>query len=611
MPQIRRLAAIMFTDIVGYTSLMGRNEEIAFRVLNRNREIQKPIIKQYHGRWIKELGDGVIASFDSVSDSVHAAIKIQEDIIAVPDLQLRIGIHLGEVVFENEDVFGDGVNIAARIQGIAPPGSIYVSEGVYHNVVNKEGIETRFVRLEALKNVKAPVRIYEVLSGHDSNTLQLSSKKHSEETKGQSIAVLPFVNMSNDPDQDYFCDGIAEEIIDSLAQLKNLRVIARTSAFSFKGKNIDVREIGKTLDVITLLEGSVRKSGNRIRITTKLVKVADGSHLWANRYDRELLDIFSIQEDIATNVATELKGLLTRDEKEMMKPRKTVVEAYEFYLKGRHYFHELALESSKNMFEASIDIDPGYAPAYAGLSSVHAQLFEWFGGTHTDLEKAETYCQRALSLSPNMAEGHSAYGYVLSLHKRYDEAESEFHKAIELDPKSFDAYYRSGRMYFACGEIEKSAEMFLKASEVRPEDFQSLLLAAQSLNILGNKQADKVKIEGLKRVRKQLDLNPTDRRALSLGSVNLFEIGEEKEALDWIYKALDLYPDDGTILFNGVCLFIKAGKKEKALDLLENIIEQGLGNKEWIEQDPDYNPIRNDPKFLALMKKLEENDDMQ
>ena len=233
-----------------------------------------------------------------------------------------------------------------------------------------------------------------------------------------------------DPEQEYFCDGISEEIIDALAQLNNLRVIARTSVFSFKGKNMDVREIGKTLDVMTLLEGSVRKSGNRLRITTKLVSVSDGSHLWTNRYDRELEDIFSIQENIATNVATELKGFLTSDEKEIIRPQKTVIEAYEFFLKGLELYHQLDVWESKIMFEKAIEIDPDYAPAHASLSDLHAQIYEWHGGDNTDLVLAETHSVKALSLSPNMAESHSSYGFVLSLQKKHDEAEKEFTEEI-------------------------------------------------------------------------------------------------------------------------------------------------------------------------------------
>src|SRR6476469_5572606 len=367
MPTSRHLAAIMFTDIVGYTALMGEDERKAFDLLRKNRNIQRPLIKKHSGAWIKEIGDGVLASFHTVTDAVICAIEIQKACGNINDLKLRIGIHLGEVVFENNDVFGDGVNIASRIQAIAAAGGIYVSGSVYNNISNKKGLETRFVREETLKNVKEPVPVYEVLPSREHLDITFS-KPHIADNAEKSIAVMPFVNMSNDPEQDYFCDGIAEEIINALAQLDHLRVIARTSAFSFKGKNLDVRQIGKMLDVNTLLEGSVRKAGNRLRITTKLVQAADGTNLWSNRYDRELEDVFAIQENIAENVATALQGVLSNKEKEAIRRPETNIETYENYLWGRQLFHQLALKESKLYFEKAIELDSQYALAYAGLA---------------------------------------------------------------------------------------------------------------------------------------------------------------------------------------------------------------------------------------------------
>jgi adenylate cyclase len=606
MSQLRQLAAIMFTDIVGYTALMGDDEQKAFELLEKNRELQKPIIEQFNGRWIKELGDGVLASFNTVSDAVHAAIKIQDGCKVSGLFLLRIGIHLGEVVFENNDVFGDGVNIASRIQASATPGTIYISESVQKNVSNKKDITTRFVREENLKNVKETVRIYQVFPENIQPAGYIHSTLHSAANinGGKSIVVLPFVNMSNDPEQEYFCDGISEEIINSLAQLDNLRVIARTSAFSFKGKNLDVREIGKMLDAKTLLEGSVRKAGNHLRITTKLVKASDGSHLWSHRYDRVLEDVFSIQENIAENVATALRGVLTNKEKEAIRRPETIIEAYEYFLKGRQLFHQLALNKAKKLFEKAIELDPRYAPAYAGLADAHSWRYEWVGSKDVDLVAAERNSQKALSLAPNLSESHSSRGFVLSLAKRYDEAEQEFKEAIRLNINSYDAYYYYGRSCFGRGQIQESAELFRKAAEVRREDFQSMLLFAQSLRLLGNDKAEETTLEGINRARKQLELNPTDRRALSLTSGNLFEIGKREEAFQWINKAMELYPKDAGVLFNAACLFAKDGNKEKALGLLEIAAGKGFGKKEWIEHDPDYDSLRNEPRFQALLSKM-------
>jgi class 3 adenylate cyclase len=254
MRQTRQLAAIMFTDIVGYTALMGNDDRKAFDILSKNRTLQKPIIEEFNGRWIKELGDGVMASFNTVADVVYAAIKIQEACNALKEYQLRIGIHLGDVLFENDDVFGDGVNIASRIQTAAKPGSIYISESVQRNISNKKDIQAKFIKEETLKNVKEPVRIYEIIMKNETNA---PTENKMKTTSQNSIAVLPFANMSSDPEQEFFSDGISEEIINMLAQVPGLKVAGRTSSFSFKGKNQDLRIIGDQLSVNYILEGSV------------------------------------------------------------------------------------------------------------------------------------------------------------------------------------------------------------------------------------------------------------------------------------------------------------------------------------------------------------------
>ena len=256
------------------------------------------------------------------------------------------------------------------------------------------------------------------------------------------------------------------------------------------------------------------------------------------------------------------------------------------------------------MFEKAIALDANYALAYAGLADAHSWFYEWEGGSNTDLVAAERYSWTALSLAPDLSESHSSRGYVLALGKRYEEAEHEFEEAMRLNPNAFDAYYLYGRACFAHGLVEKSAEMFRKASEVRREDFQSLLLLAQSLRVLGNDEAEKASREGISRARKQLELNTTDRRVLSLGSTSLYEIGEKKEAFEWMNKAIELYPEEAGTLINAACLFAKDGNKEKALDYLERAVDKGFGKRDWIEHDPDYESLRDEPRFKALLDRL-------
>ncbi len=370
----RQLAAIMFTDIVGYTALMGDDEYKAFGLLRKNREVQKPIIEKYNGKWIKELGDGILASFQTVTDAVLCAGAIQQACSDIPELKLRIGIHLGDVIFENQDVFGDGVNIASRLQALAPIGGIWISEAVHKNVSNKKGINSTFVYEEVLKNVREPVRIYEVkIEDQDwmESVKNISAPEQSKGIPEKSVAVLPFVNMSNDPDQDFFGDGIAEEILNSLAHLKELKVAGRTSSFQFKGKNIDLRELGEKLGVRHIMEGSVRKQGNKLRITAQLVNVQDGFHLWSEKYDRNMDDIFAVQDEIALAITEKLKiSLLDKDIELITKNYTNNPQAYELYLKGRFDINRRGrlILSGLKYFEEAINMDPDFAPAYAGYA---------------------------------------------------------------------------------------------------------------------------------------------------------------------------------------------------------------------------------------------------
>jgi adenylate cyclase len=357
MSQSRQLAAIMFTDIVGYSALMGDDENMAFELLSLNRLLQKPLIEQHNGRWIKELGDGVLATFTTVTDAVNCACSIIKGTEPIAGLHLRIGLHQAEVVFDNNDVFGDGVNIASRLMAFAPVSGICISETVRNNVTNNKNITTSFMSEEVLKHIKEPVRIYEILI--DGGVAKTASGASIKKPPAKSIAVLPFLNMSNDPEQEYFSEGMAEEILISLSNLKDLKVAGRTSSFQFKGKNIDLREVGDKLGVSNVLEGSVRKQGNRLRVSAQLISVADGFHLWSERFDRNMDDIFAIQDEIALAITEELKIILLDQEKAVITKIPTENKAaYELYMKGRFYlakrgiYIQKALESFKSAVTA-------------------------------------------------------------------------------------------------------------------------------------------------------------------------------------------------------------------------------------------------------------------
>ncbi len=431
----------------------------------------------------------------------------------------------------------------------------------------------------------------------------------SQQVTPRSIAVLPFVDMSPQKDQDYFCEGIAEEIINALTKIDALRVASRSSAFAFKGRNEDIRRVGEQLSVATVLEGSVRKAGERIRITAQLINVSDGYHLWSERYDRQLEDVFAVQDEISDNIVRALRIVLSEDEKRALeKPRADNVEAYEYYLRGRQFFHqfrEKGLQFARRMFARAIEIDPNYARAHAGIADCSSMLYHYWDASEANLNQAESASRRALELAPDLAEAHAARGLALSLSKRYPEAEAELNAAIRLDPKLFEGHYYLGLALFQEGKLDEAAGAFDQASAVRPEDYQAPALQALSLAGLGR---DSDAALGFRKtvqiIERHVELNPDDARAWYLGACNLSRLGETKRALEWGDRALALDPEDAGVLYNLACLNSIEGRVEHALDLLERAVENGFGHREWIENDPDLLSIKEHSRYTALLARL-------
>ena len=425
---------------------------------------------------------------------------------------------------------------------------------------------------------------------------------------GPSVAVLPFADMSPTRDQDWLCEGMAEELIDALTHIEGLRVAARSSSFQFRTPGVDIQAVGARLGVGSVLEGSVRKVGDRLRVTVQLIGVEDGYHRWSGRFDRTLSDVFEIQDEIAGNVVSALRGILTPGDREALRRPETSAECYEYFLRGRrltHRFDRVALETAKPMFERAIEIDPGYALAHAGLADVHSWFYEWWGGNEADLEAADRSSRRAIDLAPDLSEAHASRGFVLSLRRRYADAAQSFEAAIRMNPNSFEAHYLYARSAFAAGEIERSAELFRRAGEVRQEDFQSLVLLAQSLRKLGRlDEANEANREAVRRVERLLELDPTDARGLSLGAHALDDDGQRERALGWSRRAIELHPNDQGVLTNGACLFARAGLVDEALELLERTFARGFGKRDWIEHDPDYDSLRAHPRFQAMLARL-------
>jgi len=421
-----------------------------------------------------------------------------------------------------------------------------------------------------------------------------------------SIAVLPFTNLSSDSEKEYLSDGISEEIINALTKIKGLQVAARTSSFAFKGAHEDIRTVGRKLNVESVLEGSVRMAGNRLRVSAQLINVADGYHLWSERYDREMEDVFVIQDEIAENIVRALRGVLTKDDERAIAMARTAnVEAYVHYLRGRQHFRRFqhkALEYARDMFVEAIAIDPEYARAFAGMADCYSFLYMYFDASPANLEQAFTASRRALELDPDLAEAHAARGLAVSLSKRYDEAAHEFQTAIRLDPQSFEAKYFFARTRFHEGKFAESAQLFEQACDIR-DDYQARLLAAQSYAAMGNDTKARTAYErALGVIEQHLELNPGDARAVTLGAGVLMRLDRGDEGVKWADRALTIDPNDAVVLYAIACAYSVHGLTDQALDLLERALTSGFGDIEWIDNDPDLNAIRGDPRYEALMR---------
>ncbi|MFI5153811.1 MAG: adenylate/guanylate cyclase domain-containing protein [Chitinophagales bacterium] len=635
MAQSRQLAAIMFTDIVGYTALMGANEKRAFSLLQKNRDIQKPVIEKYRGQLVKELGDGMLASFSSVSDAVCAAIEIQEKSAEEKAFQLRIGIHLGEVVFENNDVFGDGVNIASRIQALAEPGTIYVSESVHHNLFNKSDISSTFVKQEMLKNVREPVKIYRVSDSEDPLLPDQPQNQALVKSPEKSIAVLPFMNLSNDPDQEYFSDGMAEEILNSLSRIKELKVAGRTSSFQFKGKNIDLREVGRKLGVNAVLEGSVRKFGNRFRITVQLIDLNTGYHLWSERYDRNMEDIFAIQEDIAVAVTEKLKlTLMENDRQEIVKKCTVDPEAYQFYLQGKYLWNKRTGESmatSVRYFQKAIEIDPEYALAWAGLADSYNLLGEHSNEARRGFyPKSKAAVLKALELDSGLAEAHVSLASLLMLDGRdWINAGREFRLGIGMKPDYAQGHHWYTEWLLGMGQVDEAVLSISRAIELDPVNiamirdkgfalyyqrkYHAAIEMANSALELDSKLSGIYRLMslawlGLGMFDRALEMN--DNWGKQVGyhfkSTNaqayILACSGKMEEARKIIESYDNAEVENGEDFRGLALIhLVLGDFDRTFASLERAITDHELAMQTIQVDPKLDPIRSDPRYKHLL----------
>jgi TolB-like protein/Flp pilus assembly protein TadD len=427
----------------------------------------------------------------------------------------------------------------------------------------------------------------------------------------RSIAILPFENLGGDPQDDYFSDGLTEDIITKLSGVQPLRVISKASTQRYKGTEKSSSEIGTELGVATILQGSVRRAGEDVRITAQLVDTRSDRNLWANTYDRNLTDIFAIQDEIAQNIAGALR--LTLESEARRSSRRGPpgnFEAYDFYLRGRSLFYagrRSSMQQAQRMFRRAIEMDPEYAIAYAGLADSYSWYYMYWDSSEEPLREAEKSSRKALELAPDLAEAHVSHGLALSLRGRYDEAELDFKRAIELNPRLFEAYYFYARSVFAEGDLERAAELFHKAADLRPQDYQVPALLAvvyrgleQPQDVIASSQ------RLLELTENHLKRNPNDVRATYLSAGALAELGRTEEAIEWAKLALEMEPDDPAVLYNVACIYAAVGKPNEAIGFLERAVEVGFSHLEWIENDADLDPLRDQPRFKELVETLQE-----
>lgn len=567
---VRQLAAVMFADMTGYTAMMQDDEQKAKTLMDRQRKTLEKFIPGYNGKIIKYIGDGTLSIFGSAAEAVKCAIDIQMELQQEPKVLLRIGLHSGDIVYENQDVYGDTVNIASRIETLAVPGAVFISGKVYDEIKNQHDIKAIELGKFTLKNVKSQVEIYAV--ANEGLVIPTPGQIGIKAMPEKSIAVLPFINMSADPENEYFSDGISEEILNALTHVEGLQVTARSSAFSFKGKNEDIRQIGIKLGVSTVLAGSVRKAGKRIRITAQLINTADGYHVWSEVYDSDLEDIFEVQDEISLKILNRLKENFSAGVKKepIIKPPTENIDAYNLYLKGRFHWNksnpEDADKAIKN-FEEAIRIDPEFALAYCGLSYCYSFLGS--AGLLPPSEaypKAKDYTLKAIELDPNHAESHLSLATIKFYHNwDFEGAETSLNKALSLSLNSSLINQVHGWFLIAKGDFDKAIEKMKHALTLDPLSLPLISNLADAYSFAGRFP------EALAQYDKAIEMDPSFRRAFEGRGMVFLLNGENEKAINDLeqYHKLIGNPLKGLTTLGHA--YAVAGHTDKALEFVERL----------------------------------------
>jgi adenylate cyclase len=578
---------------------MERDESGTLATLkDRWKDVLEPLVARHRGRIFKVTGDGVLVEFGSAVKAVQCAIELQDAMAAangdLPEARrivLRIGVNLGDVMVEGSDLYGDGVNISARLEGLAEPGGVLVSGTVFDYVRNKLNAEFEDLGIHALKNIAEPVRLYRV-----AGTPRVSIETNRAIGR-LSIAVLPFINISGDAEQEYFSDGVTEDVIIDLSKVSALSVVSRNSSFAFKGKAVDTSQIARQLKVGHVVEGSVRKAGERVRITAKLIDASNNSHIWAERYDRDLKDIFALQDEISQAIVMALKIKLLPNERKAIESRSTQNhKAYQAYLLARYYVTQYSARTEQvalRFCRRALEIDPEYARAWALAAICEALLYRDGRSQESGLTSAE----KALSLDPTLAEAYAAKGRALCQLGRYDEAIAAHEVSLRLERDSYEVRCNFGVTCMFLGRLEEAIVHFERAVELRETDYLCAYLAASCYRTLGrHDQSRSAARRAVERAEREIALRADNSHAMVMGAIALAYLGEQERAKDWTSRALLIESADAQDHYNLACALAQMNEADQALDLLEDYARKMAPERiNWIKRDVDLEPLRTNP----------------
>ncbi len=635
----RQLSAIMFTDIVGYTSMMEEDEDRAMQVLQQNRELQKPIIEKNEGTWLKEMGDGALAVFDNSNSAVTAAIAIQQSAAGMLKGKIRIGVHIAKVIVTENDVYGEGVNIASRLESIAEPGSIFISEAVQKSITQDSRNATRLLGEIRLKNIMGKINTYAI----DAPNLIIPSEDKVRKLVGskygiQSLAVLPFDNLTGDPRREYFVAGIHDNLITALSRIGSLRVISKTSTLKYKNSVLSIPEIAKELVIDRVVEASVMRLNGIIRINVQLIKVfPEEKHIWAEVFDRPVANVYELFDEVTQSIAREINLNLTVAERSVIGHAKTVIpEAYDSYLRGIFHWEKLTakdFELAIKQFERTIDIDPTFAPAYAGIvnilvsqaqmglvdpqtagqaimensqkalvldedsSDIHLMLALLKVTAKWNWEQAEHSFIKSINANENNALAHSFYGHLLIFLKRFDEAISEVNKGISLDPNNPLVNSLAGVVNYHAEYFEEAMALGLKAFDIDPNNILTFRLLDMCYF-----QAEE--LEKSFDIQKKIQASDPDSLNTMIEAYNskdyYFAMQTLAESKERVFKSERVYVQPIGI----AVAFIRANNFDKAMEWIEKGYEVHDQDMPYIFTLSEFKPLRSYKRFLDLEKEM-------